>query len=193
MTSQTLELIDRVRRRLDAAGRPCAVAGAAPADAIDAAEAALGCAFPPSYRAFLAEVGALRLPPRLGTVLGFVGLTPTPHGDGDGDADAQSVVQRTLHARVENRLGEGLLIVAAGAEVGEWYVADTSCARGDGEAPIFLFDVRDNRLDQQFYDDFETMVREVLGFVDEILDEELGEGAEAGDAAERSGDRAAAY
>ena len=66
-------------------------------------------------------------------------------------------------------------------------------ARGDGEAPIFLFDVRDNRLDQQFYDDFETMVREVLGFVDEILDEELGEGAEAGDAAERSGDRAAAY
>jgi hypothetical protein len=167
--SDTLELIERVRRRLDAAGRSCTVAGPATDSAIATAEESLGIAFPPSYRAFVRRFGALTLPPRLGTIHSFVGL---------GDVE-KGIVQRTLHARVENGLGEGYLIVGLGAEVGEWYCLDTSLTRDDGECPIYLFDTRDNQIDQQFYEDFDQMAREVMGFVDEILDEEQAAGDRA--------------
>ena len=43
-------------------------------------------------------------------------------------------------------------------------------AGADGEAPIFLFDAQLNEIDQQFYDSFEEMVREVLSFVEENLE-----------------------
>src|SRR5688572_8368564 len=125
------ELIERARRQLVEQGLPCAIAGAAPEAAIASAEEALGCAFPPSYRRFLARHGALVLPPRASTIAQFCGL-------GDSE-DGKGVVERTLHARVENKLGESLIIVALGAELGEWFCIDTSRPRADGECPILLF------------------------------------------------------
>src|SRR5512134_3875462 len=101
------ELIERTRRQLVEQGLPCAIAGAASEATIASAEEALGCVFPPSYRGFLAGHGALVLPPRASTIAQFCGL-------GSSDGDGKGVVERTLHARVENRLGESLIIVALG-------------------------------------------------------------------------------
>ena len=160
MSHEPLDLIERARRRLHEEQLPCTTAGPQSADAIGAAESALGCTFPPSYRAFLRKYGTLALPARLGTVHTFVGLGGT-----------YSVVERTQHARVENRLPEHLVIVGLGAEVGEWFVIDSESPRGDVECPILLFDARENALDQQFYEDFGQMLSEVLGFAIETLDE----------------------
>ena len=57
MTSDTIELVERVRRRLKEHENPCEIAGPVPEAAISAAEAALGCRFPPSYRNFLRTFG----------------------------------------------------------------------------------------------------------------------------------------
>lgn len=38
---------------------------------------------------------------------------------------------------------------------------------------MLLYDARDNALDQQFYDDFEQMLREVMGFVADNLEQPL--------------------
>ena len=81
------------------------------------------------------------------------------------------MVERTQHARVENRLPEHLIIVGLGAEVGEWFVIDVEAARPDAECPVLLFDARENAVDQQFYDDFGQMLQEVLTFALETLDE----------------------
>jgi hypothetical protein len=181
--SDAHEMIERVRRRLDTAGRSCAIAGPVSEAAVAAAEEALGLELPPSYRAFVLRYGALTLPARLGTVHAFVGLVSD-----DGTNDDKGVVQRTLHARVENHLGEGYVIVGLGAEAGEWYCLDSSKADDAGESPIFLFDVRDNQIDQQFYESFDQMIREVMGFVEEILDEELApDGRSAGESAYAAG------
>jgi antitoxin YobK len=163
VTYDPLELIDRTRRRLQDLGVPCGAPGPASEDAIAAAEEALGASFPPSYRSFLRGHGALILPPRLSTIHQFVGIAPAD--------DGQGVIERTLHARVENRLGNSLVIVALGADAGEWFCVDTARARADGECPVLLFDARDNQLDQQFYDDFGQMVHEVLTFVLETAEE----------------------
>jgi hypothetical protein len=168
------ELIERARRRLVDRDLPCAIAGGAPEDAIAAAEEAVGCSFPPSYRTFLARHGMIALPARVSTIQQFVGLG---HATNDND-DGKGVVERTLHARVENRLPEALVIVGLGVEPGEWFCLDTARPRSDGECPILLFDARDNALDQQFYDDFGQMLEEVLTFVVETLEElsELSQG-----------------
>lgn len=160
MTHETVELIERARRRLSDRDLSCTIAGGASDAAIDAAEESLGCPLPPSYRAFLRKFGALALPPRSTTIHQFVGL-------GAGT----SVVERTELARVENKLGHSLVIVGLGAEVGEWYCLDTDRAETGEECPVFLFDARDNQLDQEFYADFDTMVREVFTFLLETLDE----------------------
>jgi hypothetical protein len=110
------------------------------------------------------SAGGLTLPHRLSTIHHFIGLEPS-NGEGSG------LVERTQTARVENRLGRSLLIVGLGAESGEWYCLDTDRVGSDGECPVFLFDARDNALDQQFYDSFGAMVTEVLTFVTEQLDE----------------------
>lgn len=166
---ESFELIDRTRRRLEERGLQCVIAGGATESQIAAAEEALACTFPPSYRAFLRRFGAVTLPQRVSTIHQFVGL------DGpDKDVhDPKAVVARTLHARLENRLGKRLVIVALGTEPGEWYCVDVDHPHDDGECPIYLFDARDNQLDQRFYDDFGSMVREVLNFVLETCDESV--------------------
>src|SRR4051812_13934667 len=74
MTSETIELVERVRQRLNKnagnAGNEssCTIAGPAPEAAITAAEAALGCPFPPSSRMFLRPFGGIAIPPHLGVV-----------------------------------------------------------------------------------------------------------------------------
>lgn len=176
VTDETIDLIERARRRLKERDLPCAIAGAIPDAAIDAAEESLGVALPGSYRAFLRTFGALSLPHRLSTIHQFVGLDPRG-APVDGNGSGKTVVDRTLHARVENRMPKNLVIVGLGAETGEWYCVDVDRARGDGEAPIVLFDARDNQLDQVFYDDFASMLHEVLTFVLETLDE-AGDGAD---------------
>ena len=178
MTHEHLELIDRTRRRLDERALPCAIARPASDESIAAAEEVLGCALPPSYRAFLRHVGGLTLPHRLSTIHCFIGLEPS-NGEGTG------LVERTQIARVENRLGKTLVIVGLGAEAGEWYCLDTDRLDANGECPVFLFDARDNALDQQFYDSFGAMVCEVLSFVLEQLDESADVAAD--DSAEVSG------
>jgi hypothetical protein len=78
MTSDTIELVERVRRRLKEHENPCEIAGPAPESAISAAEAALGCTFPPSYRTFLRTFGGIVIPPHLGIVHDFVGVSNRP-------------------------------------------------------------------------------------------------------------------
>src|SRR5262249_41925171 len=112
MTSGTIELVERIRQRLSGQDSPMRVAGPVAESAISAAEQALDCTFPPSYREFLRTWGGIALPTHLGVVHDFVGVAPT---DADGD-----VVAKTLRAREERRLAEHLVIVGMGAQFQEW-------------------------------------------------------------------------
>ncbi|HEY4245125.1 MAG TPA: SMI1/KNR4 family protein [Kofleriaceae bacterium] len=159
MMSDTIELVERVRRRLVEQDSACTIAGPTPETEIDAAEAALGCTFPPSYRTFLKTFGGITIPPHLGVVHDFAGT---------GD-----VVQRTLAARAEKAMFHHLLIVGMGAGSQEWFVLDTSRPTSSGEYPVLLYDARDRALDQQFYDDFGQMLSEVMGFVADNLEQPL--------------------
>jgi len=176
MTSDTIELVERVRRRLKEHENPCEIAGPAPEAAISAAEAALGCTFPPSYRTFLSTFGGIAIPPHLGIVHDFVGVA---NGEPEVSAvpadatDATDVVRRTLRARAERKLGEHLVVVGIGAQYQEWFCLDVSKPTSAGEYPVVMFDARDNALDQQFYEDFGQMLEEVLGFVADNLEQPL--------------------
>jgi hypothetical protein len=171
MTSDTIELVERVRRRLTEHENRCEIAGPAPEAAISAAEVALGCTFPPSYRTFLRTFGGIAIPPHLGVVHDFVGLA-NGHPEPDHD-DASDVVRRTLRARAERKLGDHLVVVGIGAQHQEWFCLDVSKPTSAGEYPVVLFDARDNALDQQFYEDFGQMLEEVMGFVADNLDQPL--------------------
>jgi hypothetical protein len=163
MTSDTIELVERVRRRLTDHESSCRIVGPAPEDAITAAEEALGVTFPPSYRTFLRTFGGLAIPPHLGVVHEFVGVAPAE----------LDVVRRTLLARAERKLADHLVVVGMGAQYQEWFCLDASREAPNGEYPVVLFDARDNALDQQFYDDFGQMLQQVLGFVADNLDQPL--------------------
>jgi len=165
MTSETIELVERIRQRLDRHENPVRIAGPVSESAIAAAEEQLECQFPPSYRAFLRTWGGIALPTHLGIVHDFVGVAPN-----DGDRD---VVARTLRAREERKLGDNLVVVGMGAQYQEWFCLDVSRQLPNGEYPVMLFDARDNALDQQFYDDFGQMLEEVMGFVADSLDQPL--------------------
>ena len=170
MKSETIKLVERVRRRLSESERPCEIAGPVPEAAISAAEEALGVTFPPSYRTFLRTFGGIAIPAHLGVVHEFVGVAspssvrPTPEDD---------VVRRTLAARAERKLADHLVVVGMGAEFQEWFCLDVSRPRPNGECPVLLYDPRDNALDQQFYDDFGQMLQEVMGFVADNLEQPL--------------------
>ena len=166
MTSNTIELVEHVRRRLAEHESSCEIVGPAPEAAIVAAEEALGCTFPPSYRTFLRTFGGIAIPPHLGIVHDFVGVKPPGHEDED-------VVRRTLKAREERKLGEHLVVVGMGAQFQEWFCLDVSRPTAAGEYPVVLFDAKDNAVDQQFYDDFDQMLQEVMGFVADNLDQPL--------------------
>ena len=167
MTSQTIELVERVRQRLDHQENPVRIAGPVSESAIANAEEALGCTFPPSYRSFLRTWGGIALPTHLGIVHDFLGVKS---GDSDGD-----VVARTLRAREERKLPEHLVVVGMGAQYQEWFCLDASKQLPNGELPVVMFDARDNAVDQQFYDDFGQMLEEVMGFVADSLDQPLPE------------------
>jgi hypothetical protein len=177
MTSDTIELVERVRRRLSEHENRCQIAGPAPETAISAAEEALGVTFPPSYRHFLRTFGGIAIPPHLGVVHDFVGVPIGVNGSAAGpagSADATNdVVHKTLEARAQRRLAEHLVVVGMGAQYQEWFCLDTNHPRANGEYPILLFDARDNALDQQFYDDFGQMLQEVMGFVADSLEQPL--------------------
>ncbi len=163
MTSDTIELVERVRQRLQRQENPVRIAGPVPEAAISAAEEALGCTFPPSYRTFLRTFGGIALPTHLGIVHDFVGV-----------ADAgDDVVGRTLKAREERHLAEHLVVVGMGAQYQEWFCLDVSKPHANGEYPVLLYDARDNAVDQQFYDDFGQMLEEVMGFVADSLEQPL--------------------
>jgi hypothetical protein len=176
MTSDTIELVERVRRRLKEHENPCEIAGPAPESAISAAEQALGCTFPPSYRMFLRTFGGIAIPPHLGIVHDFVGVAngqPEPDAGSAPAADATDVVRRTLRARAERKLADHLVVVGIGAQYQEWFCLDVSKPTSAGEYPVVMFDARDNALDQQFYDDFGQMLEEVMGFVADNLEQPL--------------------
>jgi hypothetical protein len=178
MTTDTIELVERVRRRLKEHENPCRIAGPAPESAISAAEAALGCKFPPSYRMFLRTFGGIAIPPHLGVVHDFVGVAPAPVEASDAPAgtpvgDGTDVVRRTLQARAERKLADHLVVVGLGAQHQEWFCLDISKPNSTGEYPVVMFDAKDNALDQQFYDDFGQMLAEVMGFVADNLDQPL--------------------
>jgi SMI1 / KNR4 family (SUKH-1) len=180
MTSDTIELVERVRRRLREHENPCAIAGPAPEAAISAAEAALGCTFPPSYRSFLRTFGGIAIPPHLGIVHEFVGVADGPDPTDPSDPASTpaptagtDVVRRTLQARAERRLGDHLVVVGIGAEHQEWFCLDVSKPTSAGEYPILLYDARDNALDQQFYENFGQMLEQVMGFVADNLEQPL--------------------
>jgi hypothetical protein len=168
MTSDTIELVERVRRRLTTQDNPCQIAGPVPEAAISAAEEALGVTFPPSYRTFLLTFGGIAIPPHLGIVHDFVGVAQD--ATEPGQDDDHDVVRKTLTARVERRLADHLVVVGMGAQYQEWFCLDVSRENAAGEYPVVMFDARDNALDQQFYEDFGQMLQEVMGFVADSLD-----------------------
>lgn len=176
MTSETIELVERVRRRLNERERTCEITGPVPEAAIAAAEEALGVTFPPSYRTFLQTFGGIAIPTHLGVVHQFVGVAP-PSPDQAGAPGLpglqDDVVRRTLAARAERNLAEHLVVVGMGAEFQEWFCLDASRPKPNGEYPVLLYDARDNAVDQQFYDDFGQMLEEVMGFVADNLDQPL--------------------
>lgn len=173
MTSETIKLVERVRRRLSESERTCEIAGPVPEAAISAAEEALGVTFPPSYRTFLRTFGGIAIPAHLGVVHEFVGVVPPSPEPSDPPAAQDDVVGRTLAARAERKLADHLVVVGMGAEFQEWFCLDVSRPRSNGECPVLLYDPRDNALDQQFYDDFGQMLQEVMGFVADNLDQPL--------------------
>jgi hypothetical protein len=170
MTSDTIELVERVRRRLAEHESPFAILGPTSEAVISQAEEALGCTFPPSYRDFLRTFGGIAIPPHLGVVHDFVGITPAPI---EVSGEGVDVVGHTLRARQERRLGEHLVVVGIGAQHQEWFCLDLSQQEGDGECPVLLFDARDNAVDQVFYQDFGEMLQQVLGFVADNLEQPL--------------------
>jgi hypothetical protein len=163
MTSDTIELVERVRRHLSDHESQCEIAGPVPESAISAAEEALGCTFPPSYRTFLLTFGGIAIPPHLGIVHDFVGVAQ----------NATDVVHRTLEAREHRKLADHLVVVGIGAQAQEWFCLDVSRPTSEGEYPVLMFDARDNALDQQFYEDFGQMLQEVMGFVADSLEQPL--------------------
>jgi SUKH superfamily protein len=170
MKSDTIKLVERVRRRLSESERPCEIAGPVPESAISAAEEALGVTFPPSYRTFLRTFGGIAIPAHLGVVHEFVGVASPSSARPSAQDD---VVRRTLTARAERKLADHLVVVGMGAEFQEWFCLDVSRPRPNGECPVLLYDPRDNALDQQFYDDFGQMLQEVMGFVADNLEQPL--------------------
>ncbi len=164
MNSDTIELVERVRRRLTENENPVQIAGPVSEAQITAAEEALGVTFPPSYRTFLRTFGGLVIPPHLGIVHDFMGVVQEP---------TQDVVQRTLTARIERKLAENLVVVGLGAQYQEWFCLDVSRENAAGEYPVVMFDAKDNSVDQQFYDDFGQMLEEVMGFVADSLEHPL--------------------
>ena len=169
MNSDTIELVERVRKRLRENENPCQITGPVPESQISAAEEALGVTFPPSYRTFLRTFGGIAFPPHLGIVHDFVGVQPAPEGT-DATVD---VVNRTLAARAERKLADHLVVVGMGAQYQEWFCLDVSRSQPNGEYPVLMYDARDNALDQQFYDDFGQMLQEVMGFVADSLEQPL--------------------
>jgi len=165
MTSDTIELVERVRRRLRDHESSCEIAGPVSDSQINAAEEALGVTFPPSYRSFLRTFGGIAIPAHLGIVHDFVGVA--------AGKEAADVVKRTLEARAERKLSENLVVVGMGAGYQEWFCLDVSRTGANGEAPVLMYDARDNALDQQFYDDFGQMLEEVMGFVADSLEQPL--------------------
>ena len=161
MTSDTIELVERVRRRLTGHDNTVQIAGPASEAAISAAEEALGVTFPPSYLTFLRTFGGIAIPPHLGIIHDFVGVAPT-----------DDVVHRTLSARAERKLADHLVVVGI-ARNQEWFCLDANRPTPNGEYPVFLFDARDNAIDGQFYEDFGQMLLEVMGFVADSLDHPL--------------------
>ncbi len=161
MTSDTIELVERVRRQLSDHESTCEIAGPVTELAITAAEVALGVTFPPSYRTFLRTFGGIAIPKHLGIVHDFVGVAATD----------EDVVARTLAGRAQKRLGGHLVVVGMGAQDQEWFCLDASRPTASGEYPVVLFDARDNAVDQQFYDDFGQMLAQVMVFVADSLDQ----------------------
>ena len=172
MTLNTIELVEHVRKRLSAHENACEIVGPAPEAAIAAAEEALGCTFPPSYRTFLSTFGGIAIPTHLGVVHEFVGVHAAQAAEAPA-AQPDDVVQRTLRAREERHLGEHLVVVGMGAQYQEWFCLDLNRPNASGEYPVVLFDAKDNAVDQQFYDDFGQMLQEVMGFVADNLDQPL--------------------
>jgi len=170
VTSETIELVERVRQRLSVTEASCDINGPAAEAAIDAAEEALGCTFPPSYREFLLTFGGISLPRHLGIVHDFVGVGG---GRGKKGETGDDVVQRTLRARAEKRFNNNLIVVGIGANQQEWFCLDVTRPSPSGECPVVMFDAQDNARDQQFYDDFGQMFSEVMGFVAETLEQPL--------------------
>src|SRR3982751_5737114 len=128
MTSDTIELVERVRRRLSEHESACEIAGPVPEAEISAAEEALGVTFPPSYRTFLRTFGGIAIPQHLGIVHDFMGV-----------AAGDDVVQKTLAARVERKLAEHLVVVGMGAQCQEWFCLDVSRENDAGEYPVVMF------------------------------------------------------
>ncbi len=168
MMSDTIELVERVRKRLSLSDVQCQIFGPTSEAAISAAEEALGITFPPSYRTFLRTFGGIALPEHLGVVHDFVGVS-----ERGAEGRDDTVVHRTLRAREERKLADHLVVVGIGAQQREWFCLDFSRETDAGECPVVMYDARDNALDQQFYDDFGQMLEEVMGFVADSLDQPL--------------------
>lgn len=129
--------------------------GAKPESLVAKAEAALGLAFPPSYRRFLAELGC-------GDVNGLevFGLI----NDKFENSTVPNGIWLTLRERQDIDLNPAYVLIGEGGD-GTYYSLDTRLAGKDGEAPVVRLSVdgkQSEKVAESFGEYFLEAVRNVV-------------------------------
>jgi hypothetical protein len=122
---------------------------------VAAGKAALGMAFPPTYRRFVLELGT-----------GSVGGEEV-YGVINEDFEHSSVpdaIWLTLKQRAQFRLPSAM-IVMYGTGDGDYYLLDTSRADADGECPVVAWSPGFDAIASDFGAFFLATVQEALGLV----------------------------
>ena len=133
--------------------------GEQPDELVEQAESALGVRLPPSYRAFVSELGA-------GHIAGeeFYGVTSNDFVN----SSVPNGIWLTLTERQDSGLPEPLVIVYEDDE-GDYYALDTAQETGEGENPL----VRWTPGVSQPADDLEVVADDFGGFFRETIQDGL--------------------
>jgi hypothetical protein len=117
------------RHLIDAHADEADFEGERPEELVERAEATLGRALPPSYRAFVRELGA-------GDIGGqeFYGII---HGDFE-NSGIPDAIWLTLRHRDSSNLPEPMILVAETGD-GSYYALDTTRSDAAGEAPVVVW------------------------------------------------------
>ncbi len=142
--------IDDLLKQIRANGDDVWIAGPQPEKAVAELEQALRVRMPPSYRAFLAQFGAMGI---AGSSISGI-LEGQPLGKGTG-----WVYGDTLRCRADAQLPKHLLVIQADEDAP--YCLDTSAAEDDEEFPLICYEL-DTQYVSRVADSFGTWFLEWL-------------------------------